>query len=182
MAGEPPCFLSEADLHSDVTAFLGLGTNIGERARNLYEALRRMAAVVHIDATSSVYETEPVGYTDQPKFWNMVVRCATDLPARQLMQELIAIETAMGRQRTFKNAPRIIDIDILVYDEVVVAERDLEIPHPRMHDRAFVLRPLLEIAPDLVDPRTHESYADIFQRKELEQALVVGFLPDLVLQ
>lgn len=163
-------------------SFLGLGTNLGDRAHNLTEALRRISEIARIEATSSVYETEPVGYTDQPEFWNMVVRCATDLPARQLMQELIAIEAAMGRQRTFKNAPRIIDIDILVYDEVIVADRDLEIPHPRMRERAFVLRPLLEIAPDLIDPQTHESYAEILQRKELERAVVVGALSDLVLR
>jgi 2-amino-4-hydroxy-6-hydroxymethyldihydropteridine diphosphokinase len=181
-AGEPPCFLSETDLHFEVNVYLGLGTNIGDRARNLHEALRRIATVVQIEATSSVYETEPVGYADQPEFWNMVVRCSTDLPARQLMQELLAIEAAMGRERTFKNAPRIIDIDMLVYDDVVIADRDLAIPHPRMNERAFVLRPLLEIAPDLKDSQTHESYAAILQRKQLERAVIVGTLSDLVLQ
>ena len=182
MAGERPCFLNETDLHSDATVFLGLGTNLGDRARNLDEALRRIAAVVRIEAVSSVYATEPVGYADQPEFWNMVVRGSTDLPARQLLQELIAIETAMGRQRSFRNAPRLIDIDILVYDDVIVVERELQLPHPRMYERAFVLRPLVEIAPGLKDPRTHESYADILQRKELERAVVIGALPDLVLQ
>lgn len=179
MAGERPCFLAEVDLHAAVTAFLGLGTNIGDRARNLNEALRRIAAVTCVEAVSSVYETEPVGYTDQPEFWNMVARCSTDLPARQLMQELIGIEAAMGRQRTFKNAPRIIDIDLLVYGEVVAVDRDLEIPHPRMQDRAFVLLPLLEIAPDLKDPRTREPYAAILEHRELERAEIIGRLPDL---
>lgn len=176
VSGEPPCFLSQLPFDTATTVFLGLGTNMGERAANLAEAVRRLSALVHVEASSSVYASEPVGYTDQPEFWNMVVRCSTDLPARQLMSELIAIESAMGRRRTFRNAPRIIDIDILLYDDVSLANGELELPHPRMQQRAFVLRPLLEIAPDLVEPRTRERYADILQRQNLGRADVVGDL------
>ena len=98
-----------------------------------------------VRSRSSVYETAPVGYKEQEDFWNMVVRCETDLPARQLMQELLKIETEMGRVRTFRNAPRIIDIDILIYEDVRIDEPGLQLPHPRMHERAFVTVPLHEL-------------------------------------
>jgi 2-amino-4-hydroxy-6-hydroxymethyldihydropteridine diphosphokinase len=149
--------------------YLGLGTNEGDRGRNLEEALHQLTRVVDIVQTSSVYETEPVGFKEQGDFWNIVIRATTDLPAPQLMEELIGIETAMGRTRTFKNAPRNIDIDLLLYDDVVMSTPSLELPHPRMQERAFVLRPLIEIAPDIADPRTRERYADVLQRGGFER-------------
>ncbi len=153
---------------------LGLGTNVGERAGNLAEAVRRIGALAHLEQASHIYESEPVGYRQQPDFWNMVLRISTDLPARQLLQELIAIEAAMGRQRSFRNAPRTIDIDILLYDDVVIREPGLEVPHPRMHERAFVLRPLLEIAPAAEHPGTHRKFSDIMASADLERAEIVA--------
>jgi 2-amino-4-hydroxy-6-hydroxymethyldihydropteridine diphosphokinase len=163
--GEPACFNLPID--TVVTAYLGLGTNIGDRERNLQDALKRISAVARIDTVSSVYETEPVGFKEQEDFWNVVARVKTDLPAAQLMDELIAIEKTMGRERSFPNAPRIIDIDILLYDDVRVDTAHLQIPHPRLTQRAFVLKPLLEIAPHL----TH--YAEILQNGSFERAEVV---------
>ena len=161
-SGEPPCF--NLPVGGAVTVFLGLGTNVGDRAANLEQALRRIDAVARVEAVSSIYETEPVGYREQPDFWNIAARCTTELPAQQLMAELLQIELAMGRQRTFKNAPRLIDIDILLYDDVIMSDRDLELPHPRMHERAFVLRPLVEIAPGIEHPRSGVRYAELLAR------------------
>ncbi|MGQ0561521.1 MAG: 2-amino-4-hydroxy-6-hydroxymethyldihydropteridine diphosphokinase [Gemmatimonadota bacterium] len=172
MPGEPACF--NLTMEAVATVYLGLGTNLGERARNLTEALERIGRLARIDAVSSVYESEPVGYTEQPEFWNLVARITTDLPARQLMHELIAIEQAMGRERSFRNAPRLIDIDNLLFDDVVTADADVEIPHPRMAERAFVLEPLLELAPGMTEPRTGRRYADILGSKSLERAVVVA--------
>lgn len=173
-AGEPPCFNLPAD--QVVTVHLGLGTNIGDRGHNLAEAVRRLSAVLQITAVSSIYQSEPVGYTEQREFWNLVIRAHTDLPARQLLDALIGIEQAMGRERTFRNAPRIIDIDILLYDDVVAVSGDVQLPHPRMHERAFVLKPLLEISPDATDPRTRKPFAESLAAAPLERAEIIGHL------
>ena len=133
-----------------------------------------MRAVTDVDAVSSVYETDPVGYADQPRFWNMAARVRTSLSAEALLAELIRIEQEMGRERTFRNAPRIIDLDILLYGDVVRDVGGLTIPHPRMHERAFVLMPLVELDAELIDPRTGEGYADILARGEFERAELIG--------
>jgi len=143
------------------TAYLGLGSNLGDRERNLARALALLSEKVQIGKVSSVYETEPVGYEEQPLFLNMVCRTSTRLSARQLMRLIIAVETNMGRVRSFRNAPRTIDIDILFYDDAVVKTRHLTIPHPRLAERAFVLTPLDEIAPDLVHPEMDKSIAEL---------------------
>ena len=170
--GEAACF--NLPVGVGVTAFLGLGTNVGDRAVNLAEALHRLAEIAEIVETSSVYETDPVGYTDQPRFWNMVAEIRTDLPARELMAVLLEIEKQMGRERTFPNAPRIIDIDILLYDDVTTSDAFITLPHPRMSERAFVLKPLAEIAPAATDPRTGERYAEILASKALERAEIIA--------
>lgn len=143
------------------TAYLGLGSNLGDRERNLARALELLSEKVQIGKVSSVYETEPVGYEQQPLFLNMVCRISTRLSARQLMRLIVAVETNMGRVRSFRNAPRSIDIDILFYDDAVVKTRHLTIPHPRLAERAFVLTPLDEIAPDLVHPEMNKSIAEL---------------------
>lgn len=170
--GDPACF--NLPTETVVTAYLGLGSNVGDRAQNLIEALQRLRAVVSLQKLSSIYQSEPVGHTDQPEFYNMVVQCSTELPARQLLQEVLSIETAMGRERTVQNGPRNIDIDVLLYDDVVLNDADLQVPHARMHERGFVLRPLLEIAPDMADPRTRERYADTAARARLERAAIIS--------
>lgn len=134
--------------------YLALGSNLGDRQANLAAALQRLCDFVPIEHVSSLYETEPVGYDDQPCFLNIACSGTTRLTERELLMAVKGIEHAMGRQPTVRNGPRLIDVDILLYDRVVMAEWDLIIPHPRMRERAFVLVPLVEIAPTVVDPVT----------------------------
>lgn len=141
--------------------YLALGTNMGDRVALLRATLERLSAVVEIDAVSSVYETEPVGFRDQPDFLNLVVAGRTALEPRALLEAILGIEAALGRVRSFRNAPRTVDIDILIFGDRIVAEPDLEIPHPRMRGRAFVLVPLAEVAPELVHPGTGERIAEL---------------------
>jgi 2-amino-4-hydroxy-6-hydroxymethyldihydropteridine diphosphokinase len=140
------------------TAYLGLGSNIGDREQNLREALAKLAAPdLRVARLSSVYETEPVGFAAQRWFLNLVVEIETDLFPMQLLSRTAKIEQALGRARTVKNGPRTLDIDILLYGRAVVRSAKLEIPHPRMAERRFVLAPLAELAPDLRHPVTHQS-------------------------
>ncbi|MEJ2184333.1 MAG: 2-amino-4-hydroxy-6-hydroxymethyldihydropteridine diphosphokinase [Gemmatimonadota bacterium] len=134
------------------TAYLGLGTNLGDRDDNLARALELLDARVGIDAVSSVYESEPVGYTAQPEFLNLVARTHTSLAPLDLLGVLQDVERALGRERHFRNAPRVIDVDLLLYDQQVLSEPGLNVPHPRMLERDFVLRPLLELEPELRHP------------------------------
>jgi 2-amino-4-hydroxy-6-hydroxymethyldihydropteridine diphosphokinase len=141
--------------------FLGLGSNLGDRAANLRAALRALRDVVELRAVSRVYETEPVGNPDQPDFWNLVVEVDTKLDAVSLLAALKGIERALGRVPAFRNAPRTIDIDILAYGPLVVKTRELEIPHPRLHERTFVLYPLAEVAPDFRHPASGKSISEM---------------------
>jgi 2-amino-4-hydroxy-6-hydroxymethyldihydropteridine diphosphokinase len=132
--------------------YLSLGTNLGNRLVNLKHALERLKEFCKVVASSSVYETDPWGYKDQPIFYNQVVKIETVLEPIQLLQAIKKIELVMGRIPTFKYGPRLIDIDILLYDKLVMNSPELKIPHPQLKSRAFVLSPLEEIAPDLVIP------------------------------
>lgn len=130
-------------------AVLGLGTNLGDRLENLRLAVAALGALPHtcVEAVSSVYETEPVGYADQPAFLNAAAVVETGLSPRALLGACLGIEAAMGRRRTFRNAPRILDIDVLLVEGVEMAEEELTLPHPRMAQRGFVLVPLEELFP-----------------------------------
>lgn len=133
------------------TAYIALGSNLGDRKKNLTTALFHLVREPRIilEKLSSFIETKPYGVTDQPDFLNGSCRIWTDFPPRQLLTVLQSIEDKMGRVRTRRWGERIIDLDILLYDDITVNEPDLVIPHPDMKNRAFVLEPLKEIAPDL---------------------------------
>ncbi len=143
------------------TVYLGLGANLGDRLHNLRQALSMLGEKAHVECVSSVYETEPVGYADQPLFLNAVCRATTALRPRQLLKFVKAIEKKLGRTAGFRNAPRPADIDILYYDDEILHVKELTIPHPRLKERAFVLVPLAEIAADIVDPETGVSVRDM---------------------
>jgi 2-amino-4-hydroxy-6-hydroxymethyldihydropteridine diphosphokinase len=132
--------------------YLALGSNLGDRLANLRAAVAALAPEVRVLAESSVYETPPWGYTDQPAFLNMALQAETDLEPLALLRHLKSLETRLGREAGFRYGPRVIDLDILFYDDRIVNEEGLTIPHPRLHERAFVLVPLVEIAPELVHP------------------------------
>lgn len=134
-------------------AYIGLGANLGDREQTLRAAVRALGEAGEVVAVSSLYETAPVGYLDQPPFLNAVVGLDTEETPRQLLDTLLRIEQEHGRVRTFRNAPRTLDMDILLYDDLVVTEPDLVLPHPRLHERAFVLVPLAELAPGARHPR-----------------------------
>jgi 2-amino-4-hydroxy-6-hydroxymethyldihydropteridine diphosphokinase len=144
-----------------IDVFLGLGTNLGDRPANLARALSALETEGRITALSSVYETDPMGFTDQPRFLNMVARLETDRSADALLQRIRTVEAGAGRERTFRNGPRTLDVDILLYGDAQLHTDGLTIPHPRMRDRPFVLVPLLEIDPDLVEPGTGTPYREL---------------------
>ncbi len=135
-------------------AYVGLGSNLGEPRQHLTLALRELDAVPHtrLVKASSLYRSAPVGYADQPEFLNAVAQLETGLPAARLLAELQGIEARHGRSRSFANAPRTLDLDLLLFGKEEIRGESLEVPHPRMHERAFVLQPLLEIAPQAVIP------------------------------
>jgi 2-amino-4-hydroxy-6-hydroxymethyldihydropteridine diphosphokinase len=143
--------------------YLALGTNLGDRMHNLRGALRRLAPHVTITCISPIYETEPWGVTEQPDFLNLVVAGKTELAPTELLLALQDIEQRMGRQRTVRYGPRVIDLDILLYDDVVLQTEHLEIPHARMAERRFVLVPLNAIAPDVLHPRLKRTAQQLLQ-------------------
>lgn len=135
-------------------AFIGLGANLDDPGAHVLRALGELALFPRsaLVSQSSLWRSAPVGYADQPQFINAVALLESDLTADQLLEELQRVETAHGRQRSFANAPRPLDLDLLLYGTESRATRHLTLPHPRMHERAFVLKPLLEIAPDASIP------------------------------
>lgn len=143
------------------TIYLGLGSNVGDRKVNLRRALKLFSPRVKVEARSPLYDTDPMYLTDQPRYYNMVVRAKTELTPPKLLSYVRGIETEMGRAGKTHNRPRVIDIDILFYDDLVVATPDLEIPHPRIAERAFVLAPLVDIAPKLIHPTLKKSVKEL---------------------
>jgi 2-amino-4-hydroxy-6-hydroxymethyldihydropteridine diphosphokinase len=135
-------------------AFIGLGANLGEPRKQLELALVEIdrLAQIRVVRQSSFYRSAPLGHADQPEYVNAVAQLQTDLPPDRLLAELQAIETAHGRRRSFPNAPRTLDLDLLMVGDMKVDSPGLQLPHPRMHERAFVLVPLLEINPQAIVP------------------------------
>lgn len=135
-------------------AFVGLGANLGDPVVQVTRALAALAELddTRVVRTSSLYRTAPIGHADQPEYINAVALLETGLAPRALLDGLQGIERAAGRERSFRNAPRVLDLDLLLYGDQVIEAPGLVVPHPRMHERAFVLAPLVEIAPDTVVP------------------------------
>jgi dihydropteroate synthase/2-amino-4-hydroxy-6-hydroxymethyldihydropteridine diphosphokinase len=157
--------------------YLGLGSNLGDRYGRLIEALKRLQSHVAIDAISSIYETEPWGYADQPRFLNVVCGGATDRSPQELLSAVKTIELELGREPTFRYGPRAIDIDILLYGAEVIEHEDISIPHARLHERDFVLVPLNEIAPEAVQPKFGKTIEALSVAIDLSQVRVFARRP-----
>ena len=142
---------------------VALGSNLGDRQGNIAAALRRIRTFVDIGRISPTYETVPVGYTNQPDFVNLACTGKTALSARELRDALRSVERQVGRASGIPLGPRAIDLDLLLYEDLVLDDEDLSIPHPRMRSRAFVLLPLADIAPDWIDPVTHKTVRELAQ-------------------
>jgi 2-amino-4-hydroxy-6-hydroxymethyldihydropteridine diphosphokinase len=159
------------------TVYIALGSNIGERENNLHQALDLLAeSGLKIKKVSIFYETEPVDYLDQAWFLNAVLEADTALPAVDLLRTLRAIETSMGSKKAFAKGPRLIDLDLLLYANESLNTLELQIPHPRMLDRRFVLVPLAEIAPNLKHPSWPVTAAELLLRTS-DKSAVKKFQP-----
>ena len=154
-------------------AYIGIGSNLGDRAGNLVLAVRgMMEASLCVTRLSSIYETEPVSDVEQAPFLNMVAEIGNPLPApEQVMARLLRIEFALGRTRQVKDGPRTIDLDLLLYGEMESNTEFLKLPHPCLHERRFVLEPLVEIAPRLVHPTLKRSAAELLKSVEDRSAV-----------
>lgn len=146
-----------AELNKSHTAYIALGSNLGERQLQLYQALEALAKVdgVAVSRVSSFYETNPVGGpVNQPRFINAAAKLETTLTAHELLRAMLQIELQLGRDRSnpARNQPRTLDLDLLLFDDALIDDAELCVPHPRMHERGFVLQPLNEIAPDVFHP------------------------------
>jgi 2-amino-4-hydroxy-6-hydroxymethyldihydropteridine diphosphokinase len=145
--------------------YLSLGSNVGDREANLRAAIAALAGVgVRVRRVSSIYETEPVDYLEQGWFLNCVVEAETELPALELLRALRGIEAAMGSKKLIAKGPRLIDMDILLYGSETIATAELQVPHPRMHLRRFVLVPLAEIAAGLRHPSWGDGVEGLLER------------------
>ena len=145
--------------------YLGLGSNLGDREENLSRAVALIEKRgIPVRKRSSIYETKPWGEQKQPLFLNMAVEIETELKPQALLDILKDVESESGRQLSHRWGPRIIDLDILLYNDIILDEEALKIPHPFMHEREFVLRPLHEIAPDVKHPQLNSTVHDLFVR------------------
>lgn len=156
-------FSTEKPVEEGIIAYLSLGANLGDRGASIQTALRKLSDLptIKLLRVSSLYETAPVGITDQPDFLNLVAAVKTSLAPQALLDVLLHIENQMGRVRTLRWGPRVIDIDLLLYDTEQIALPGLIVPHPRLRERAFVVIPLAEIAPELTLPEDEKKLADI---------------------
>lgn len=145
-------------------AYVALGSNLGDRHAALESAVRALSRAGEVLAVSSIYETDPVGYADQPPYLNAVLALETPLTPEELLDVLLAIEQEHGRVRSFPNAPRTLDLDLLVFGDERRESEKLALPHPRMHERAFVLVPFAEIAPDAIVPGHDASVSELLSR------------------
>jgi 2-amino-4-hydroxy-6-hydroxymethyldihydropteridine diphosphokinase len=145
--------------------YIGLGGNLGDPVQTLRQAIAALGGLAgtQLLRASSLWRTAPLGHTQQPDFVNAVAEVGSTLAPRALLQELLALEQRFGRERSFANAPRTLDLDLLLFGDLIVEEAGLTLPHPRMHERAFVLAPLIELAPECVIPGRGRA-ADCLER------------------
>lgn len=149
------------------TAYLALGSNLGDRAKNLSAALQALPPAALVRDISHIYQTAPWGYADQPDFFNMAARLETELSPQALLTFLKELETRLGRQPNFRNGPRLIDLDLLFYEDLILDTPSLVLPHPRLQERAFVLLPLADLTPDLVHPILGETIWQLLCQADL---------------
>jgi 2-amino-4-hydroxy-6-hydroxymethyldihydropteridine diphosphokinase len=151
--------------------YIALGSNLGDRAANLAKAREMLTDDIQVLKRSSIYQTAPWGYSEQDDFYNQVLECETSLRPLILLNRLKKIEKKMGRKETFRNGPRVIDLDILFYDDLILKTRRLVIPHPGLHERTFVLVPMAEINPGFVHPELGKTIVELLAK--VDQAGVV---------
>src|SRR5260221_2121632 len=154
--------------------YLALGSNLGNRAANLKEAINSLSPQMEVKAKSKVYETPPWGYAEQEKFFNQVVMVKTYVEPEPLLKHLKRLEVALGRVASFKNGPRLIAIDILFYDELVVESPALVIPHTHVHYIGIVILPMMDIAPDFIHPVKQRSIQDLIAGCDLHGIVQIG--------
>jgi 2-amino-4-hydroxy-6-hydroxymethyldihydropteridine diphosphokinase len=147
--------------------YLALGSNMGVRSANLKNAITNLTPQMNVKGKSHVYETAPWGFTDQPAFLNQVIMAETYLEPEALLLHLKRLESVMGRVPSFQNGPRLIDLDILFFDDMVLDSPVVQIPHPRLHERAFVLMPLNDLCPDLVHPVLQKSVSELLMAADI---------------
>lgn len=147
-------------------AFIGVGSNLGDRKKNLQKAQETLARIsgIHTLCSSGIYETEPVGGPSQGNYYNAVFRIETELSPRQLLDELLSVEKELGRKRSgVKDEPRVLDLDLLFYDDWIIQEPGLVVPHPRLTNRVFVLRPLMDLEPEWEHPLLGQTIRQIYE-------------------
>jgi len=154
------------------TVYLALGTNLGNRADNLHRALDALRRTFTVEAVSPWYETEPAYVLDQPRFYNLVCRATTTLKPLDVLRALKQMESDLGRLVAVRYGPRVIDLDLLFYDDVILDRPEITVPHPRLPERAFVLVPLADIAPKLMHPKLGLTVSDLRDRLESEFSTV----------
>ena len=142
---------------------VALGSNLGDRERYLREAVDELRPFISDLTSSTFYDTAPIGVGDQPRFLNAAAIGATTLSARALLEKLLSIEAKFGRTRPHPGAARTLDLDLILYGDQIIGERDLTVPHPRFRERRFVVEPLAEIAPDWIDPVTKRTVDDLMR-------------------
>ncbi len=158
----------------EVRIFLGVGTNLGDRKANLIAAQTAVSQFTIIQKTSRVYETKPWGLVDQPDFLNQVWEATTSLTPLDLLRQLKMVETMLGRKPSVRYGPRLIDIDILLYSNLMFKSNELVIPHPHISERAFVLAPLADLEPDLIIPGMKHTVSELLGRHNIQDVRPVG--------
>lgn len=152
-----------------VNAYIALGSNVGDRCHNLHLALQKLSQAGKVTSTSLLYETTPMYHLNQPRFLNAACELQTSLGPHELLAKLKSFEEEIGRTASFRNGPRIIDLDIVLYGSQIIQSPNLEIPHVRLHEREFVLKPLADIIPDYVHPGLHKSLRDLLEKLSMSK-------------